>query len=115
MKRIQFIFISALTFYCSKAQFPPIHSEDHLWPDSNGLVEIINGLNVPTITVLLLQRRFKGIYGQFLRQINENRQQSITFDDREKFLLWVEESQKLSFSTTTLIFGKPKDLIEEVH
>lgn len=95
-------------------------SSQFLWPekqlsDSVGLAEIVEELKVPTIAVLLLHRRFKGIYGEFLRSINGNLQQSITFDDRDKFLLWVEESQKLGYSTTTLVFGKPKDLIEEVR
>lgn len=82
--------------------------------DSLVLSEIVDELNVPTIAVLLLQRRFKPIFGDFLSRINQNLQQSITFDDRQKFLLWVEESQKLGYGTTTLVFGTPKDLIEEV-
>lgn len=94
-------------------------SSQFLWPekhlsDSVGLAEIVDELRVSTITVLLLRRRFKAVYGEFLRNINSNLQQSITFDDREKFLVWVEESQKLGYSTNTLVFGKPQDLIDEV-
>lgn len=82
--------------------------------DAVGLSEIVAELNVATVAVLLLQSRFKPIYGEFLSLVNRNSQQSITFDDRQKFLLWVEDSQKLGYGTTTLVFGKPKDLIEEV-
>lgn len=91
-----------------------ILTDKNLEDSSFALSEIVEELHVPSIAVLLVQRRFKALYGEFLGQLNRKLHQSITFDDREKFLLWVEESQKLGFSTTTLIFGKPKDLVEEV-
>lgn len=107
-----FFFVSC-SYFLATSQFLPsdaIATE----ADSVGLAEIVSELKVPTITVLLLHRRLKSVYGEFLSLINNNLQQSITFDDREKFLLWVEESQTLGYSTTTLVFGRPKDLIEEV-
>lgn len=98
----------------TSGQFLPA-SDEILQSDAVGLAEIVSELKVSTITVLLLRRRLKGLYGEFLSVINHNLQQSMTFDDREKFLLWVEQSQKLGYSTTTLVFGRPKDLVEEVN
>lgn len=108
-----FLSHSSITLTSTSAQFTI--AADETTSDATGLAEIVEQLNVPTITVLLLRRRWlKSLCGEFLSLINNNLQQSMTFDDREKFLLWVEQSQKLGFSTTTLVFGRPKDLIEEV-
>lgn len=108
-----FLSHSSIILTSTSAQFTI--AADETTSDATGLAEIVEQLNVPTITVLLLRRRWlKSLCGEFLSLINNNLQQSMTFDDREKFLLWVEQSQKLGFSTTTLVFGRPKDLIEEV-